>query len=533
MRSTTDRLDAERAELEALLAAGILGRNNYLVRFLTFVCERYFEGETGDVKEYSIAVNALGRSSDFDPQADTIVRVTAHSLRKRLEEYYRTDGADRPIHICLPAGHYVPSFLRKGQTCADPANGDASDATALPQASTHALRDAPADVESTEPASNGNSSVAPIAPPKAAQKPRHIAGIVGAVAAGASLALIGFYFWPRVGHVPYGQAQAAAAAPAAAPPVAMSVASAAPGLRAIIGAGRQPYTDQAGFVWSTDKFCSGGDSFTVSKPAIQGTGDPLLFEGGRDGTFSCRFPVRPGSYEMHLLFAETADLQENARSIGYSVDGGAPSYLDVVDDAGADDTATAKILTGVHPENDGAIHLDFTAPHSFVNAVEILPAPSQRPLPIFILAGRDAPYRDLEGRLWLPDRDFFDGRQSNHGSEVRGLPDSGIYDGQRLGHFHYSIPVAPGYNYTLKLHFIERWFGPSNQNVGGVGSRVFDVSCNGTQLLKNFDITREAQNAPLIKTFAHIQPTPQSKIEIYFTPNVNYPSLSAIEILPE
>jgi hypothetical protein len=139
----------------------------------------------------------------------------------------------------------------------------------------------------------------------------------------------------------------------------------------------------------------------------------------------------------------------------------------------------------------------------------------------------------MEGRLWLPDRDYFGGRQSNHGSEVRGLPDSGIYDGQRIGHFHYSIPVAPGPKYTLKLHFIERWFGIENQNVGGAGSRVFDISCNGAMLAKNFDIMREAQNAPLVKTFLHIEPTPQAKIEIYFTPNVNYPAVSAIEIIPE
>lgn len=309
--------------------------------------------------------------------------------------------------------------------------------------------------------------------------------------------------------------------------------SVGPAVRAMVGQGREPYTDQAGFVWSTDKFCSGGDSFMVSKPAIQGTGDPSLFQGGRSGAFSCAFPVPPGSYELHLLFAETAGLQENARSIGYSVDGGQPTDLDVVDDSGGDDTATAKIVTGVRPEADGAIHLDFTEPHSFVNAVEILPEPEQRPLPIRILAGRETPYRDQEGRLWLPDRDFFGGRQSNHGSEVRGLADSGIYDGQRLGHFRYSIPVAPGNNYTLQLHFIERWFGPANQNVGGVGSRIFDVSCNGAQILKNLDITREAQNTPLVKTFQHIQPTPQGKIEIYFTPNVNYPAVSAIEILPE
>jgi hypothetical protein len=88
------------------------------------------------------------------------------------------------------------------------------------------------------------------------------------------------------------------------------------------------------------------------------------------------------------------------------------------------------------------------------------------------------------------------------------------------------VPVATGGKYTLKLHFMEHWFG-------GVGSRVFDVSCNGSMLLKGFDIFREAGSEPLIKSFQHIEPTPQGKIEIYFTPAVNYPSISAIEVIPE
>jgi len=66
-----------------------------------------------------------------------------------------------------------------------------------------------------------------------------------------------------------------------------------------------------------------------------------------------------------------------------------------------------------------------------------------------------------------------------------------------------------------------------------VGSRVFDISCNGSMLLKNFDIFREAGNGPLVKSFAHIEPTAQGKIELYFIPGVNYPSISAIEIIPE
>jgi hypothetical protein len=52
-------------------------------------------------------------------------------------------------------------------------------------------------------------------------------------------------------------------------------------------------------------------------------------------------------------------------------------------------------------------------------------------------------------------------------------------------------------------------------------------------LLKDFDIFREAGSQPIVKSFPHIEPTPQGKIEIYFTPNINYPSVSAVEVIPE
>jgi hypothetical protein len=69
--------------------------------------------------------------------------------------------------------------------------------------------------------------------------------------------------------------------------------------------------------------------------------------------------------------------------------------------------------------------------------------------------------------------------------------------------------------------------------MGGSGSRVFSVWCNGNVLLRNFDIYQEGGAQPVVKTFVHIEPTAQGKIELSFTPTINYPSVSAIEIIPE
>ncbi|MFY9853833.1 MAG: RHS repeat-associated core domain-containing protein [Terracidiphilus sp.] len=117
-----ERLQAEKDELNWLLTSGVLGRSSNLARMLTFVCEKHIQGQDDQITEYSIATEALGRRDHFDPQNDTIVRVTAHSLRKRLQEIYQTDGVNRPVHIQIPLGNYMASFVHIGANGFKPTN---------------------------------------------------------------------------------------------------------------------------------------------------------------------------------------------------------------------------------------------------------------------------------------------------------------------------------------------------------------------------------------------------------------------------
>ena len=103
----------EERELAGLLERPEISRSANLVRLLTFVCARYFEGRSEEIRESAIAVEALGRRREgFDSQSDPIVRVTARTLRKRLDEFYRTEGRAHPVQLVLPTGQYVPRFLR-------------------------------------------------------------------------------------------------------------------------------------------------------------------------------------------------------------------------------------------------------------------------------------------------------------------------------------------------------------------------------------------------------------------------------------
>jgi len=48
------------------------------------------QGRASLIKEYNIAVQALGRTEDFDPSQDSVVRVEVSRLRKRLQQFYET-----------------------------------------------------------------------------------------------------------------------------------------------------------------------------------------------------------------------------------------------------------------------------------------------------------------------------------------------------------------------------------------------------------------------------------------------------------
>jgi len=87
----------------------------------------------------------------------------------------------------------------------------------------------------------------------------------------------------------------------------------------------------------------------------------------------------------------------------------------------------------------------------------------------------------------------------------------------------------------VTLRFAETWFGPGKPGGGGVGSRIFDIYCNGTTLLRNFDILRSAggpQHA-IEKTFHGVTPDAQGKIMLSFVPVVNYACVNAIEVVDE
>jgi hypothetical protein len=101
----------KRAALEAVLASPSFDRSDQLKRFLRYVCEMEISGHAGELTEYRIGVEGLGRPDSFSPNDDSIVRNRAYAVRKKLEEHYSQEAPEAPLRIVLPKGNYVPRFV--------------------------------------------------------------------------------------------------------------------------------------------------------------------------------------------------------------------------------------------------------------------------------------------------------------------------------------------------------------------------------------------------------------------------------------
>jgi hypothetical protein len=105
----TDR-DLYLAQIDKLVNSHALHGSESLCKLLRYLAKHALDHPGSSIKEYQIATEVFGRSTDFDPQLDSMVRVQAGRLRVKLAEYYNSDGEADSIMVELPRGTYVLSL---------------------------------------------------------------------------------------------------------------------------------------------------------------------------------------------------------------------------------------------------------------------------------------------------------------------------------------------------------------------------------------------------------------------------------------
>lgn len=102
-------------QIQKLTNARVLHGSESLCKLLRYLAAHSLDHPGIPVKEYQIATEVFGRPADFDPQADSAIRVQAGRLRAKLAEYYASEGAGDSIIVELPRGSYALLFHERAE----------------------------------------------------------------------------------------------------------------------------------------------------------------------------------------------------------------------------------------------------------------------------------------------------------------------------------------------------------------------------------------------------------------------------------
>jgi hypothetical protein len=94
------------AEVERILQSEVFRNSEGLRRLLRFLAARTAAGDAGQLKEYTIGVDGLGKPASYDTHHDAAVRIQVGRLRQKLTEYYHTEGKNDPLVIELQKGQF-------------------------------------------------------------------------------------------------------------------------------------------------------------------------------------------------------------------------------------------------------------------------------------------------------------------------------------------------------------------------------------------------------------------------------------------
>jgi hypothetical protein len=302
------------------------------------------------------------------------------------------------------------------------------------------------------------------------------------------------------------------------------------------------FTDRQGHTWGPDAYFTGGTSNPIPlERFVEGHPDPHFLKAQRAGQFQYDIPMRQGTHELRLYFAETdygacnpLAGGDGSRTFHISINGVRTlSLFDPLAEAGAPNRIHERVFKDVVPASDGKLHIRFdpvSAP-AIVNAIELLQSPPGRIHPIRIVT-QTSPVTDSEGRFWAADQFFSGGTLVSRRNIVANPREKALYQGERYGNFSYRIPLAPG-EYRLTLHFAETWFGSSESQLPALDGRLFNVFANGSALLRDYQIVEEAGGPyrSVERVFEKLQPNAQGVLLLQFIPVKNYAEINAIEVV--
>ena len=104
--SATGESDTLQACVDRILQSGTFRNSPTSRRLLKYLADHSTAGDSEQLKEYTIGVDAFGKPDGYDPRQDSTVRIQIGRLRQKLSDYYGDEGKNEPQVIDLPKGRF-------------------------------------------------------------------------------------------------------------------------------------------------------------------------------------------------------------------------------------------------------------------------------------------------------------------------------------------------------------------------------------------------------------------------------------------
>src|ERR1700722_4933837 len=108
---TPEQKGLVRHHLQEVISSHAFAGSKRTQDFLHLIVDHALEGDIDRLRERMIGAEMFGRPVGYDTGNDSVVRVKATEVRKKLAEYYLETDNKHPVHIELPRGSYVPRFI--------------------------------------------------------------------------------------------------------------------------------------------------------------------------------------------------------------------------------------------------------------------------------------------------------------------------------------------------------------------------------------------------------------------------------------
>jgi len=190
---TPEQIEMVRNHLRLVAQSHAFAGSKRAQDFLQLIVGHALEGEVESLRERMIGAEMFGRPIDYDTGSDSVVRVKATEVRKKLAQFYLEIDGHSPVRIELPTGSYVPRFLFEPSPGSRPIASVPSDSDPSPAVTEHAPSAAP-EILASHPA----EAAEPTPPNNQIQHPTsHRRWIPIAAIALAIVAIAGFLVWRR------------------------------------------------------------------------------------------------------------------------------------------------------------------------------------------------------------------------------------------------------------------------------------------------------------------------------------------------